>query len=102
MGAMWALLIPNVNFPDAEIWVLFVHHFKTVEGFKVASKEVNKVINNDSPDTPIKDGYYTIVREQSCVSKINYYQKLCIKRRLHRLCKTCRTAAMIDEQLFSS
>ena len=52
MGAMWALLIPNVNFPDAEIWVLFVHHFKTVEGFKVASKEVNKVINNDSPDTP--------------------------------------------------
>jgi hypothetical protein len=31
---------------------LFVHHFKTVEGFKVASKEVNKVINNDSPDTP--------------------------------------------------
>jgi len=53
MGAMWALLIPNVNFPDAEIWVLFVHHFKTVEGFKVASKEVNKVINNNSPDTPI-------------------------------------------------
>ena len=52
MGAMWALLIPNVNFPDAEIWVLFVHHFKTVEGFKVASKEVNKVINNDSQDTP--------------------------------------------------
>ena len=52
MGAVWALLIPNVNFQDAEIWVLFVHHFKTLEGFKVASKEVNKVINNDSPDTP--------------------------------------------------
>jgi hypothetical protein len=38
--------------PDAEIWALFVHNFKTFEGFKVASKEVNKVINNDSPDTP--------------------------------------------------
>jgi hypothetical protein len=38
---------------DAEIWALFVHNLKTFEGFKVASKEVNKVINNDSPDTPI-------------------------------------------------
>jgi len=53
MGAMWALLIPSVNFPDAEIWVLFVHHFKTVEGFKVASKVTNKVSHNESPDTPI-------------------------------------------------